>query len=98
RDLAVLRALGFTRADVRRVVSFTALSIASLGLLVGVPLGFALGRLVWWAVAHTIGIASDASYAVVAAAALVPIVWLVASGVAWWPARRGARVPVSAAL
>jgi hypothetical protein len=98
RDLAVLRALGFTRADVRRVVAFAALSIATLGLFVGVPLGFALGRLVWWAVAHAIGIASDASYAVAPAVALVPVVWLVALAVAWWPARRATRAPVTRAL
>jgi hypothetical protein len=90
-DLAVLRALGATRAEVRRVVLVAAVSVTAVGLIVGVPLGFALGRLVWWSVAHSIGVAPDASYIALPLAALVPVVLAVAVAVAWLPARHATR-------
>ena len=50
-DLAVLRALGMTRAQSRLVVTTQASLLAVIGLLFGVPLGIALGRAVWRTVA-----------------------------------------------
>jgi putative ABC transport system permease protein len=98
RDLAVLRSLGLTRGEVRRVVATAAVAITTVGLLVGVPLGFAIGRLVWWSVAHSIGTATDASYELLPLVVLVPVVLVAAVLVAWWPARRATRPGVVAAL
>ena len=50
-DVAVLRALGMTRGQARGVVVTQASLLAAVGLLFGVPLGVALGRTVWRAVA-----------------------------------------------
>ncbi|GIH26911.1 hypothetical protein Aph01nite_52210 [Acrocarpospora phusangensis] len=50
-DLAVLRALGMTRGQCRLVVVTQACAITLLGLLAGVPLGMALGRILWRAAA-----------------------------------------------
>ncbi|MEO3856528.1 FtsX-like permease family protein [Acrocarpospora sp. B8E8] len=50
-DLAVLRALGMTRGQCRLVVVTQASAITVLGLLAGVPLGMALGRILWRAAA-----------------------------------------------
>ncbi len=50
-DLAVLRALGITRRQARLVVTTQASLLAVIGLAFGVPLGIALGRVIWRAVA-----------------------------------------------
>jgi hypothetical protein len=49
-DFAVLRALGFVRAQVRLAVGWQAVAIVVIGCALGVPLGFVVGRLVWRAV------------------------------------------------
>ena len=52
--MAVLRALGMTRRQSRGVVVTQASLLAVVGLLLGVPLGLALGRTLWRVVAdHT---------------------------------------------
>jgi ABC-type lipoprotein release transport system permease subunit len=66
RDLAVLRTLGFERSQVRRAVGYQATAHAVLGLLVGIPLGVAVGRLVWQAIADSLGIESVISVPVLA--------------------------------
>jgi ABC-type lipoprotein release transport system permease subunit len=98
RDLAVLRALGLTRSEVRRVVTVAAISVTTVGLVVGVPLGFALGRLVWWSVAHSIGVAPDASYVIAPVLVLVPVVLLASIAIAWLPALRATRSSVMTVL
>ncbi len=50
-DLAVLRALGITRRQARLVVTTQASLLALIGLIFGVPLGIALGRVIWRTVA-----------------------------------------------
>jgi ABC-type antimicrobial peptide transport system permease subunit len=95
-DLAVLRALGATRTEIRRVVVVAAVSVALVGLVAGVPLGLALGRLVWWSVAHSIGVASDASYLAGPFAVIVPVVLAASVVVAWIPARRAMRLSLRA--
>jgi hypothetical protein len=53
RDLAVLRALGLTRRQSRLLVRSHALVLAAVGLLIGVPIGLALGRTLWRLVAES---------------------------------------------
>src|SRR5467141_5373740 len=50
-ELAVLRVLGMTRRQSRMVVTTQATVLALIGLAFGVPLGIALGRTLWRAVA-----------------------------------------------
>jgi len=47
RELALLRTLGFSRRQLRASVSWHASAIASAALVLGVPLGIAVGRAVW---------------------------------------------------
>jgi predicted lysophospholipase L1 biosynthesis ABC-type transport system permease subunit len=72
RDLAVLRALGFTRRQVRVVVGSAASSFGVLALALGIPLGILAGRFGWAAVAHQL---------YVDPAMLIPAVAVVAIGV-----------------
>ena len=47
RDLAVLRVLGFTRSQLRAVVAWQSNVAVALGMIVGVPVGIAVGRSLW---------------------------------------------------
>ncbi len=97
RDVAVARALGFTRPQVRAVVFTQALAYGALGLVIGVPLGLVVGRWTWRLLADQIGAANDpltplVTY-VVTVLALAAVVLL-----AIVPARLAARANVSADL
>jgi ABC-type antimicrobial peptide transport system permease subunit len=67
----LLRTLGFERSQVRTTVACQASTHAVLGLLVGIPLGIAVGRLVWRAIADSLGVAPVFSVSVVALLILV---------------------------
>ena len=56
RDLAVVRAMGFTSGQVRRTIGWQALTLAGLALLIGLPLGIACGRLGWQIFAGQLGV------------------------------------------
>lgn len=47
RDLALLRALGFVRRQLGAVIAWQASISAVVGLVVGVPLGILVGRVLW---------------------------------------------------
>ena len=46
-DLAVLRAIGFTRRQTRGAIAWQSTLLAVAGLVVGVPVGIAVGRIAW---------------------------------------------------
>jgi len=56
RDLAVLRALGFTPRQVRATVSWMAVTVTSVALIVGVPAGMIAGHQAWLLFAGQVGI------------------------------------------
>jgi ABC-type lipoprotein release transport system permease subunit len=91
RELAVLRALGGSARQVRASVRWHALAVVGTGLVVGIPLGIALGRTGYHAFARTLGATPEAS---------VPLLWLgvqavvvltLAPAAAAVPGRRSAR-------
>ncbi|HEY6760849.1 MAG TPA: ABC transporter permease [Baekduia sp.] len=99
RDLAILKTLGFTRAQVRSTVAWQATTVAAAGVLVGVPLGLALGRLGWNLFADGLGIVSEPALPVWSAALAVPAAAiLLANVVAALPARRAAATRPAAVL
>jgi ABC-type lipoprotein release transport system permease subunit len=57
RDLAVLKTLGFLRRQVSATVAWQATAFAVAAVLVGVPLGVAIGRWAWLLVAEQLGAA-----------------------------------------
>jgi MacB-like periplasmic core domain/FtsX-like permease family len=91
-DLAVLRALGITRGQARQVVTTQASLLAVIGLVFGVPLGIALGRVIWRAVAGFTPLAYHPPFALLALLLVGPVALLAANALAAWPQHRAARV------
>ena len=58
RDVAILKTLGFVRAQVSAVVVWQATTFALVRVLVGLPLGIAAGRWAWRLTAEQLGVAS----------------------------------------
>jgi ABC-type antimicrobial peptide transport system permease subunit len=98
RELGVLSALGFAPAQRRTVILGQATTITVIALAVGIPLGALLGRVVWSAIATSMGVAGDASFPLVlfavGALGFVVVLNLIAS----FPARRASRLRVADAL
>jgi ABC-type lipoprotein release transport system permease subunit len=92
RDLAILKTIGFVRRQVAAVVAWQATSVSLVALLVGLPLGVAIGRLAWRVVTPGIGSVSPPLVSTVAIAAVIPAVLLLANVIAAWPALVAARV------
>jgi hypothetical protein len=97
-DLAVLRALGLTQGQCRWTVVTQATVLAVIGLAFGVPLGLAIGRGVWRAVADYTPIEYVPPVAVWALLLVCPVALLLANVLAAWPGRRAARLRVAQIL
>jgi ABC-type antimicrobial peptide transport system permease subunit len=98
RDLALLKALGFTQRQLAACVAWQSTVAAAAGVIAGIPLGIALGRWLWILFAHEI-------YAVPRPTVPVPLVVYVglgtlvlANAVAALPARYAARTPAALVL
>jgi hypothetical protein len=92
RDLAVLKTLGFDRGQVRATVAWQATTLAAIGLLVGIPAGVVVGRLVWRLVADNLGVFATTNVPLLDIALVIPVVALLANAVAFLPARAAARI------
>jgi ABC-type lipoprotein release transport system permease subunit len=80
RDLAVLRTQGLDAFGIHQIVIWQAVAVSVLGLVIGLPLGIIIGRLVWTAVASDIGVIVSTSIPWQALAATVLVVLLVDIG------------------
>jgi ABC-type antimicrobial peptide transport system permease subunit len=92
RELAVLRALGLTGRQARLVIVTQATLLAAVGLLAGIPLGLAVGRAVWRAVAGFTPLAYQPPFSPWALALIAPAALLSANLLALWPSWRAARL------
>jgi ABC-type antimicrobial peptide transport system permease subunit len=91
-DLAILRALGFTRSDTRVAVAWQATLLAAVGVVIGVPAGLLVGRWAWRQFADAFPVVYVPPLAVVAMLLVTPIAVAMANALAVGPARRAARV------
>jgi predicted lysophospholipase L1 biosynthesis ABC-type transport system permease subunit len=91
-DLAVLRSMGFTRRQSRFAIAWQAMLLAAIGLLVGVPLGLVMGRVVWRWVADEYPVAYVPPIAALAVLVIVPVALIVAQALAAGPAHAAARI------
>jgi ABC-type lipoprotein release transport system permease subunit len=92
RDLAVLKALGFTRSQVLRVVSWEASALAAVALLAGMPLGVLAGRWAWIAFAGSAGVSRTPAIELPLVLLTVPATLLLASLIAAQPGWQAARI------
>jgi len=94
----VLKTLGFQRRDVRLVVQAQSLTYTAAALLIGLPLGTALGRLLWNVYADHLGIVPDVVVPLGLLLIVIPAATLIALLVAVLPARRAAATQPAADL
>jgi putative ABC transport system permease protein len=98
RESGLLRALGLTKSQMRRMLSIEALLIGLMGGLIGVSIGIGFG----WAVSETFirggGGGSPVSYPALMIAGYVALAGLAGIGAGVLPARRAARVSVIEAI
>lgn len=97
-DVAVLRAVGMTPWQSRAVVITQASLLALIGVLVGVPIGFVLGRSLWRMVADLMPFAYAPPAVLMAVLLCLPIAVLLANLLAAWPGHRAARLQVGHTL
>jgi ABC-type lipoprotein release transport system permease subunit len=98
RDLAILKTLGFTRAQVAATVAWQATTIVAVAALIGVPLGVGIGRLLWNLFAQDLGVRPDAVVPFGLALLVIPGVVLFANAIAALPGWAAARVRPAAVL
>jgi len=91
-DLAVLRVLGFVSGQVRSTLRWQALTVAAVGLVVGVPVGVIAGRRIWSVLAGTVGVTDDWTFPWLTVILAVPAAVGVAVVLAILPGRAAARV------
>jgi len=100
RDVATLRALGLAPRRLAHVFASHGIALATVMVLVGVPLGLVGGVAFWRRFAHRLGV--DDAVAVAQAIGLISAVlaatFLVATLAAIMPTRRARRLPVATLL
>jgi hypothetical protein len=97
-ELGVLSALGFAPAQRRAVIVGQATTITLTALVIGIPLGALVGRVVWSTIAESIGVATDASFPLILLAiGAIGFVVLI-NMIAAFPARSARRLRVADAL
>jgi ABC-type lipoprotein release transport system permease subunit len=92
RDLAILRSFGFTRRDTRIAIAWQATLLAIVGVLVGVPLGILLGRVVWKQIAVDFPVLYVPPFALLGVLLVIPVALLITNLIAAGPAHAATRV------
>jgi hypothetical protein len=90
RNLAVLKTLGFVRAQIWRAVIWQSTTMAGIAMVVGVPLGVVSGRVLWDVFASQLGTRPEA-VTPLTVLVVVPAAMVVATLVAAPPALLAAR-------
>lgn len=98
RELAVLKVLGFTRRQILGTVTAHASTLAVLAIAVGVPLGVAAGRTVWFGFAESLGVVGAPVVPGWATGAIVAVALAVANLAALVPGWRASRLPAALVL
>jgi putative ABC transport system permease protein len=96
-ELAVLRALGLRPGQASEVLSAQAATLATLALVLGLPMGVVVGRILWSVIAEpsNVLVRVDIGSAVGVAGATMAILILTIS---LWPGWRARRIDVAGAL
>ncbi|MGZ4143058.1 MAG: FtsX-like permease family protein, partial [Actinomycetota bacterium] len=86
RDLAILKMLGFVPGQVRWAVAWQATTFVSVALLIGLPLGIAVGRTIWTVFAGQVGVQAEPVTPAIALLLTIPGGILLANLIAAVPA------------
>jgi hypothetical protein len=97
-DLAILKTLGATRRQVFATVGWQATTVAVIALIIGLPLGVALGNWSWIALEHALGLVADPVVPWVALGVTSLVVIVLANLIGLLAGVRAARSPASATL
>jgi putative ABC transport system permease protein len=92
RDLAVLRVLGFVGGQLCGALRWQALTVAAVGLVLGVPVGLTAGHRIWSALAEAVGVVDDWSFPWLTVIVAVPVALSAAVLLAILPGRAAARM------
>ena len=98
RELAMLRALGFTGRQLRSTIAWQATVAGVAGVVVGVPLGIALGRWLWTLFARYINAVPEPTIPVISVIIVSVCALLLVNIVAALPAQIAARVSTAQVL
>ena len=98
RDLAVLKSIGFTRWQLSAAVSWQATATVAVGLLIGAPLGVALGRTLWNQFADQLDVVASPTVPALGLALVVAAAFVAANAIAALPARYVRAVPAALVL
>jgi ABC-type lipoprotein release transport system permease subunit len=98
RDIAVLRAVGFSRRQVRAAVAWQSATLMAVSLAAGVPAGVIAGRQIWLLLSHQLGVLPVPAVPAAALAILVAAAVPLAVAIAAWPAEAAARISPALAL
>jgi hypothetical protein len=98
RDLAVLAGLGFVRRQISATLLWQATAVAAVGLVVGLPLGIAVGRWTWRLTADALWVVAPPRVPVVAVALVTLAAVVVVNAAALGAGAVGRRGAPAAAL
>jgi ABC-type lipoprotein release transport system permease subunit len=98
RELALLKALGFTQRQLAATVAWQASIVGLVGVVFGVPLGIALGRWLWTLFAREIYAVPDATVPVLAIALVAIGSLVLVNVIAALPGRSAARTETALVL
>ncbi|GMQ93869.1 MAG: ABC transporter permease [Acidimicrobiia bacterium] len=96
REIGLLRAVGMVRRQVRRMIRWEAVIIATFGAILGVGIGIVLG----WAVVQALADEGFGAFSIPIGQVILALVLAALAGVlaAIWPARKAARMNILDAI
>jgi hypothetical protein len=97
-DLAVLRVLGMRPTDIRRVVGWQAITMTIVAVVLGLPAGLVIGRLVWATIAESSNVLVHVDVAPLQLLLLASGLLAVLITLSLWPAHRAGRLRPADAL
>jgi predicted lysophospholipase L1 biosynthesis ABC-type transport system permease subunit len=98
RELAILKTLGFVRGQVLAAVVWQSTIIVAIALLVGLPVGIAVGRFAWNVFAEDLGVLPESVVPIPATLVIVPAALVLANAIAAVPGLMAARTQPAVAL
>jgi hypothetical protein len=98
RDLAILKALGFTHRQLGAVIAWQSTILVAIGTFIGVPLGIILGRDLWIRFAQALHVVPAPHASVLTTTLIVLSAQLLAIIIAAHPARQAARTTATIQL